>query len=427
MLVCALSAAAAAAAAVAVGRACAVSAATAAASWSLVTNIYCPKKVWLMVCISESEIHINMTNQLRVSKTRQSTSMNLVDYLGPGRALLTSELPTLRSILRQGILFREERMLQEDVCVKGKAASYTLIEQLDDMTEAVENQWKRANNDFQPPVVITSKRLREKLSEAWEMATTIARKKMPKASKVKNFESKLDRLFDLTKCHCEIKTCQENGCPSTCKRCGECGKCGSCKKCAECVECLQNAHICCSCPREEKLPVLDLAFLKAQREKEGEKGRMMITSTVDMKEQERQEKMLARKQLIQSRSKNRKDKEENELLLQADLTKQFEDSCLEEVQEQCVEEKSDEEDNLLLEELGVAKDSFLVSKEDLLKKRNMVEVKGLASTALRFIFKPNQTSFSHFKHRTVLCNSPKRFAYSTTVLHPSLTCITVQV
>ena len=60
----------------------------------------------------------------------------------------------------------------------------------------------------------------------------------------------------------------------------------------------------------------------------------------------------------------------------------------------------DAEDNLMLEELGVTKEKPLVSKDDLLKKRNMVDVKGLASTALRFVLnfqtKPNMTVFLFF-------------------------------
>ena len=45
-------------------------------------------------------------------------------------------------------------MLQEDSKWNGRTASYTLVEQLDDMTEVVESQWKRANADIQPPVLI---------------------------------------------------------------------------------------------------------------------------------------------------------------------------------------------------------------------------------------------------------------------------------
>ena len=285
-------------------------------------------------------------------------------------------------------------MLQEDTNLKGRSASYTLDEQLDDMTAAVENQWKRANNDFQPPVVITSDRLRVKLSEAWEIAKQISQNKKPKAQKVKNLEDKLDKLLDLTKCKCEIRTCEEHGCPGACKNCGPCGKCSSCKKCADCIFCKQNAHISCSCPREVKLPVLELSFLRAQREKEGEKGRMMIADAIDMKEQERKEKQLARKELVQRRKKSKKEKEEREALLQADMTKQFEESslCEEQVEEQGerVDERDDVEENLMLE-WGVPENSSTVSVEELLKKRNMVEVKGLASTALRLVLNDNHT------------------------------------
>ena len=44
-------------------------------------------------------------------RTRHASQSKLADYLGPGKALLHNELPTLRAILRQGLLFQEEKLL----------------------------------------------------------------------------------------------------------------------------------------------------------------------------------------------------------------------------------------------------------------------------------------------------------------------------
>ena len=80
------------------------------------------------------------------------------------------------------------------------------------------------------------------------------------------------------------------------------------------------------------------------------------------------------------------EREKEEKLLQAELGKQFEASSLNEQ----VSEVEAVEDCEVWDEAGVVKDS-LVSVEDFLKKRNMVEVKGLASTALRLVLNDNHT------------------------------------
>ena len=46
-------------------------------------------------------------------KTRHSSCSNLSQYLGPGKDLITSEVPTLRAALRKAILIQEEFVLKE--------------------------------------------------------------------------------------------------------------------------------------------------------------------------------------------------------------------------------------------------------------------------------------------------------------------------
>ena len=168
------------------------------------------------------------------------------------------------------------------------------------------------------------------------------------------------------------------------------------KTCAEsdCQGCQFGAHITCICPREVKLPKLDLLFLKAQREKVGEKGSMMIGDSIDMIEQVRKEKQIARQEVGERRAEKRKEKEIEQAQTEAELMETFEETTLcEEVaveEEQVTEDQVDKEDIEMLEELGVIetndKDrSSLVPVEELLKKRNMVELRGLASTAIRLV------------------------------------------
>ena len=54
-------------------------------------------------------------------KTRHKSGSKLEQILGKGTALLPDELPTLRSVLRQGLLYKEERVLQEGKAVASGA------------------------------------------------------------------------------------------------------------------------------------------------------------------------------------------------------------------------------------------------------------------------------------------------------------------
>ena len=59
---------------------------------------------------------------------------------------------------------------------------------------------------------------------------------------------KLDRLLDILICKCAIKCCDEFGCSTICNR---------------------KVHIECTCSKEAKIPSMELALIKGQREKLG--------------------------------------------------------------------------------------------------------------------------------------------------------------
>ena len=315
-------------------------------------------------------------------KTRHNSgSGSLSEYLGGGTPLLPSELPTLRAALRQGLFYKEERMLQEDSSKKGRSYSYPMSELVQDMTTAVIEQFLRANKEFQPPVVVSERGIQIKLKTAWETAQKIAIKHFTKKSKIKAFEDKLDKLLDITKCRCSIKLCHDFGCPENCRRCSKCARCGTCKQCKECEECAQGAHISCSCPRAEKIPLLELRFILAQRDKIGEKGAMMMATSVDMKEQKKKEKQDSRKGLEITRVESKKEKEKEEQ---------------QELETRKVEEQDNEEDDETLQEIDTLQETEVVyrhleasgaiqdSVAECLKNRNMMDVSGLASTAIRY-------------------------------------------
>ena len=50
-----------------------------------------------------------------IRKTRLSSGSQLREYLGSGRHLLPSEVPTLRACLRQAIILQKEKVLGSEV------------------------------------------------------------------------------------------------------------------------------------------------------------------------------------------------------------------------------------------------------------------------------------------------------------------------
>ena len=99
-------------------------------------------------------------------KTRHRSGGALADFLEPGRALLPTELPTLRATLRQGLLFKEERIHMEDTMKTGRSYSSSLPELVTDMTQALTTHYLKANVEFQPPVVISEKAIKQNLTRA---------------------------------------------------------------------------------------------------------------------------------------------------------------------------------------------------------------------------------------------------------------------
>lgn len=272
-------------------------------------------------------------------------------------------------------------MLQEDTLKKGRSYRYPLTQLVQDMTTAVIDQYLRANKEFQPPVVVSERAIQIKLKTAWETAQKIAMKHLTKKSQIEAFEEKLDKLLDITKCQCSINLCQNFGCPEKCRRCNKCGRCGICKQWKECEECAQGAHISCSCLRAERIPLLELRFIIAQKEKMGEKGAMMMATTVDMKEQKKKEKQESMKGLKMKRVESKKDKEKKEQ---------------QELETRKVEEQENEEDDETLQKIDTLQETEAVyrhleapdapqeSVSEYSKIRNMMDVSGLASTAIRY-------------------------------------------
>ena len=201
--------------------------------------------------------------------TRGRTPLShITDFLGKGRPFIPSELPTLRDVLRYALYLQEQKLLVEGI----KRHNYSTDEITGDVIPALLSQWTRANVKFAPPVVISERRIKERIRNAWTKARNIANRRCCRTPQVDQFSSSLDKLFDITRCRCPITACSDSGCDG----------------------CQNKAHVSCACPKEQKIPVIELAFLLAQRQKSGEFSMHQIASA-DRQETKRQKKALKRK------------------------------------------------------------------------------------------------------------------------------------
>ena len=231
------------------------------------------------------------------SKTRQQSGTRLRDYVGPGKEFLLSEAPTLRAIMQKGILMKEVAMIEGETS-KSRVFVGDIVREL---APLVLEQWQKSNAKFRPPVVMTEKSLVQKLEPLWKRVDEVARGK-PRKGDSEKIPQMLDKVFDITACTHQIRLCSEAGsdCP---------GK-----------DCQYKAHIKCDCPRTNKVPLLDLQWLAAQRAKTGEKSILMMTSDDkdETKKQNRTEKRRVEEEEAE-RKRQKKAKEEEERLLNGQM------------------------------------------------------------------------------------------------------------
>ena len=222
----------------------------------------------------------------KARKTRHTSGCHMSAYLGKGMELLHTEVPTLRSALQKALLVQEEFIIREE----GDRRNLMVGEMMDQVVPCVMAQWHKANVKFAPPVIITEGSLKKRLIEAWSKVQVIARGKANKSLK-ETWEGKLDKLLDLTVCRCKIILCTDLSSPCQ-------GNKTMCKS-------QGGAHITCSCILPNKLPVLELAWMLAQREKNGEVSTMAIGGD-DAKETARQVQASERKEKQEINQKRKK-------------------------------------------------------------------------------------------------------------------------
>ncbi|KAG7165939.1 hypothetical protein Hamer_G011852, partial [Homarus americanus] len=149
------------------------------------------------------------------------------------------------------------------------------------------HQCTKANALFKPPVINQCRTIELKLTKLWHKAVETSLGKGNLARK-NEFLHTLDTLFDILTCKCSIQLCSESNCSHSGKR-------------------ENNSHIDCGCPREKKIPVLELEFIKAQRTKAEGQGSMQMGS-IDYSETKKQIANAKKREQI----RERRTKEENE-------------------------------------------------------------------------------------------------------------------
>ena len=213
-----------------------------------------------------------------MAKTRNSKKCAISEFLGSGgKEFAPAELPTLRDVLLKGVLLKERKEKEDK-------HHYQIKQSAKDIIPSILSQWSKGNALFSAPVIIEEFSIERRIERAWTHARDIGLKKIKKKDAIESFKLKLDKLFDICKCVCQIKLCDVSGCSG----------------------CDVGAHVDCKCKRECKIPVLELAFIKAQRDKIGTYSVMQMGGG-DKKETDRQNKALKRKQLEEER-RAKKDK-----------------------------------------------------------------------------------------------------------------------
>ena len=177
------------------------------------------------------------------------------DYLGKAKELLSTEVPTLRDCLRLACLIQKKHLLELD---RGKTKPIKDV--LAEVVSRVYDQWKLSNILFVPPVTILPWSLQKKLQSAWDKISYMLGHKTKQSVKdMLYWEGVLDKLVDIVLCKCPITLC-----PIPCKK--------------DCP----GAHAICCCPKLSKVPVLELSWLHAQRQKLQERSSHAMTGG-DMK------------------------------------------------------------------------------------------------------------------------------------------------
>ena len=185
----------------------------------------------------------------KLRKTRHSSGPSLCSPF---------ELPDSKQLYTKKCILSAIKMEQK------KNPSAEIIDIAKKIEPIVGLKWKEVNPCLS---VITPDSVIKKIVRIYETDHKMNIKQIT-AKKKKFFMDNLDKLFDILSCKCPFVECDPT-------------ECGS-------VPC-DIPHIHCDCLRHLKIPVIELAFIKDQRDKVGLNGGKMVMGGVDKVTAQQQE------------------------------------------------------------------------------------------------------------------------------------------
>ena len=215
----------------------------------------------------------------------------MTELVGSPEDLPLADIPTRRCILRKMLLEKMVESREGDRYYK----HVTNMEVAEKVAKSTLSLWKKINAKI-VGALVTEKEIVRKVFLLWTRLENVAnggkkkssgkkrKKKGEVAKERESFLADLDKWFDICACHCPILPCSENSCPP---------------------ECVARVHIKCGCPRESKIPELELEFIYDQRCKTGVKGKMMMLG-IDAVETARQQKALQR-EMVEKKAREEKE------------------------------------------------------------------------------------------------------------------------
>ena len=240
-----------------------------------------------MILVSDSSFQLKMS----AKKGTRSAQPQLMNFVGPPEELPLADLPTRRNVL--------QKMMLDKLNDPRYEKQIPIIELARKTGHAVLSLWTKQNTQM-TGALVKEKEVVRRVLLLWnrmEEAATGGRRNRKSSGKRKKygqaaeerkaFLANLDQLFDIVSCQCPILSCSEFSCSDNCEA---------------------KVHINCTCPKEHKIPELELEFIYDQRHKSGSKGKLMIAGR-DKRETARQQKLLLRQLKEEQRKEKREEKE----------------------------------------------------------------------------------------------------------------------
>ena len=218
-------------------------------------------------------------------KTRHSSGLA---FCPPSSLPETNQLYTNRDILAAVLMDLEQNP---------RASARDSIKTLEPI---IRHKWLEVNPSL---ALIQEKSVINKIVKLYDKAKDI-NWKIASAQRKDSFMDNLDKLFDILVCQCQILDCEPSVCDPPC----------------------DVPHVQCLCERKLKIPVIELAFIKDQRDKVGLNGGNMVMGGVDKIVAKQQEETRKKKESAMLKTKEYNDAARRSSLNKKEAKESFKDT-----------------------------------------------------------------------------------------------------